>query len=513
VTDVDAQYFEELSSRWVCGEPLTAAEEQRLLQWLQDRPEARGKLLADEELESLLRCLPRLQDTAEGFVQDCLRRIPVAAASSAIVAPPVVMVPCPPQPGRGAVRGRRWLAGGAGRWAAAAACCSAVLLLCALGWRLLAPGRRVIEANHPVAPAGKIAEPALAARKPSRPAPERAFATLAESAGASWETPRFEGDRLADGILKLTRGTAELRFDKGTVARLTGPAVLELRSADEVFLQRGSVASRVPPPAVGFAVVTPLSRIVDLGTEFDVSVDGAGATQALVRRGRVSLTPQRGQEQPATPIELAAGALDHAVVSVPDVAAAALPVITVASGGEGRFLGLMSTDGKTVGFHSPEAFRTFQTQALKQLHEAPDEFGRRWSGLVAAFDRGVNAVDRGANAAASAVNARPPADAAHRETSPAKAHAPAAAAGVAAGARGIAAGRAVEVHENGRTISITDNKESGITVTVTETQGGKKRTTEVRAANAAELARKNPDAHRMYRQYFHPRPKTGKAKW
>ena len=135
--------------------------------------------------------------------------------------------------------------------------------------------------------------------------------------------------------MKLTAGTAELHFDKGSVARLTGPAVLELRSGDEVFLKRGSLTARVPPPAVGFLVATPLSRIVDLGTEFDVAVEDSGATQTLVRQGRVSLRPQRGEEELGTPIELAVGALDRATVSVPDIAASVLPVTTVARGSAG----------------------------------------------------------------------------------------------------------------------------------------------------------------------------------
>jgi hypothetical protein len=56
---------------------------------------------------------------------------------------------------------------------------------------------------------------------------------------------------------------------------------------------------------------------------------------------------------------------------------------------------------------------------------------------------------------------------------------------------GSAAGhRTVAVHENGKTISIIESKASGIAVT--ETQGGRKPTAEVRAVNAAELARKKP---------------------
>ena len=55
-------------------------------------------------------------------------------------------------------------------------------------------------------------------------------------------------------------------------------------------------------------------------------------------------------------------------------------------------------------------------------------------------------------------------------------------------------------------------KNSGITVTITESVNGKKKTTKVRAADTAELAKKDPEAHKFYRKYFHPRPKNGKPK-
>ena len=173
--------------------------------------------------------------------------------------------------------------------------------MAAIGWRWLAGGRQAVDKNQ-------IASHSTDSHIP-QPEPPGAFATLAKcSAGAAWETPHVDGDRLAAGELKLTAGTAKLQFDKGTIVRLTGAATVELRSADEVFLKCGSVSARVPPPAVGFAVATPLARIVDLGTEFDVFVKNAGVTETLVRRGRVSLRPQKGQESLGSPLELAAGA-------------------------------------------------------------------------------------------------------------------------------------------------------------------------------------------------------------
>ena len=507
---MDAQRFGELASRWVSGDRLATAEQRSLLDWLEKHPEDRKELLADEALDSLLRCWPRLGDTADDFVRDCLRRADGQRADlpqgvSAVAAPPIVAPPMtvvgPRRTAGDARRSRGLFARRGVRWLAAVAGCSAALLLGAIGWRWLARGPQVVATNRPGVPAERKLAPPLAGNRASRPEPKGAFATLAQSAGAAWETPLSEGDRLAAGLLKLTAGSAELDFDKGSVARLTGPAVLELRSGDEVFLQRGSVTAKVPSQAVGFSVATPLARIVDLGTEFDVAVDDAGATQTLVRRGRVSLRPQRGQEPLGSPLELAAGALDRARVWVPDVAAPVLPVMTAASGGEGRFLGRVSANGKTAEFHSRTAFREFRAGALQQLREAPGQFGQKWPALA---DGGGTASpkstpERHEVPAPSGARPSPGADiAAERDRSvPLDA---------------VADGRTVEIHENGKTISITDSKESGITVTTTESVGGKKKMTKVRAADLPELAKKNPEAHHLYQKYFHPRPKSGKER-
>jgi hypothetical protein len=534
---MDARRFEELLSRWVSGDRLAPAEEQSLLDWMENHPDARKELLEDEALDSLLRCWPRLEGTAEDFVRDCLRRavgepVDQRERAFAVAVPPIVAIPVPAvrplkTPGD-ARRSGRLFAGRASRWVAAMAACSAALLFGTIGWRWLSHGPRAVVTNRPAAPVPEIpAGPSDGSQGP-RPEADRTFATLAQSTQAAWETPRTEGDRLAAGLLKLTAGTAELRFDKGTVARLTGPATLELRSGDAVFLKCGSLAARVPPPAVGFLVATPLSRIVDLGTEFDVTVDDSGATRTLVRRGRVSLRAQRGQEELGTPIELAVGALDRAAVSVPDIAAPVLPVTTVARGSEGRFLGRMSANGKTAEFHSPTAFHEFKALTLKQLREAPRRFSEEWPALANGAGKGIKTEPKSAPereesglhtaGESHGVKAAPEGTPKHRESpspnivrSPPKTD-------VASGSRGTtgpgkgAGAQSIEVQENGKTIAISDSKESGITVTITELVGGKKKMTEVRAANPAELAKKNPEAHHLYKRYIHAHQKVGKPK-
>ncbi len=61
--------------------------------------------------------------------------------------------------------------------------------------------------------------------------------------------------------------------------------------------------------------------------------------------------------------------------------------------------------------------------------------------------------------------------------------------------------RSISVSKNGKTVTITENNETGITVTLTENIGGKEVQSVVRAANAEELKRKNPVAFRLYQQY------------
>ena len=189
---MDAQQFEELVSRWVSGDRLAPAEQQSLLDWLENHPEARHELLEDEALDSLLRCWPRLEETAEDFVQDCLRRAageradhrePVSAvAAPPIVAPPVAVVR-PPKTAGDARPSRRLFAGSAGRWVAAVAGCSAALLLGAIGWRWLSarraaggrdePARRRAVGRKPGFAAGTGSEPSQRWRKAPEPRGKR----------------------------------------------------------------------------------------------------------------------------------------------------------------------------------------------------------------------------------------------------------------------------------------------------------------------------------------------------
>lgn len=109
-------------------------------------------------------------------------------------------------------------------------------------------------------------------------------------AGASSEMP---GRNMGAGkVLRLRRGLAEVEFERGARVILRGPAVLELRSANEGRLLYGSLTAKVPPRARGFTMVAPGGTVVDLGTEFGLAVDERGATDLDVFDGMVEAFPR-----------------------------------------------------------------------------------------------------------------------------------------------------------------------------------------------------------------------------
>jgi hypothetical protein len=92
--------------------------------------------------------------------------------------------------------------------------------------------------------------------------------------------------------LNLVRGLAEIEFDCGARVILQGPSGLRLISGRSARLLRGTLTARVPDRAHGFTVFTPQNfKVVDLGTEFGLSVDDRGAATVRVFTGEVVAYP------------------------------------------------------------------------------------------------------------------------------------------------------------------------------------------------------------------------------
>jgi hypothetical protein len=98
-------------------------------------------------------------------------------------------------------------------------------------------------------------------------------------------------DMQSGKTLRLERGLAEIEFDRGARIILQGPAGLELISATSARLLYGTLTARVPVLARGFTVLSPRGKVVDLGTEFGLSVVPGGATTVRVFSGLVEAFP------------------------------------------------------------------------------------------------------------------------------------------------------------------------------------------------------------------------------
>jgi hypothetical protein len=97
------------------------------------------------------------------------------------------------------------------------------------------------------------------------------------------------GDTINQGGFSLTHGYAEITLNNGVGLLLEAPVQLNINSIEHVTLAEGSLVAKVPNGAEGFRVDTPSSQIVDLGTEFGVSVDKKGKSQVHVLTGEVKV--------------------------------------------------------------------------------------------------------------------------------------------------------------------------------------------------------------------------------
>jgi hypothetical protein len=98
-----------------------------------------------------------------------------------------------------------------------------------------------------------------------------------------------EGSDLYPGVLKLTRGLAEITFESGAQVVVEAPVEFELESSSQMFLKTGRLTATVHNKADKlFVVRTSNAAVVDFGTEFGVSF-ADGKTQAHVFAGEVEI--------------------------------------------------------------------------------------------------------------------------------------------------------------------------------------------------------------------------------
>ena len=112
-----------------------------------------------------------------------------------------------------------------------------------------------------------------------------------------------EGQPLGSGELHLLEGLALLRFHGGATALLSGDVRVDLESRGSMRLHHGRLNAHAPEEAIGFTVRTPVSDVVDLGTEFALDVQRSGETKLEVIEGAVEYRKPEGRPGSGTLLE------------------------------------------------------------------------------------------------------------------------------------------------------------------------------------------------------------------
>ncbi len=141
-------------------------------------------------------------------------------------------------------------------------------------------------------------------------------ATISATNGSQWKgaSPAL-GEELRQGrTLDLLSGFAEVTFNSGAQIVLEGPAALDLTSAWEAVLRRGSLRANVPLEAIGFRISNPDVEVTDLGTEFSMVASEQGGTEVFVLKGSVEASAE-GRAQPITLREQQARRFERAKIT------------------------------------------------------------------------------------------------------------------------------------------------------------------------------------------------------
>jgi hypothetical protein len=135
------------------------------------------------------------------------------------------------------------------------------------------------DSNETKEPAGAII--AVEDRDESNEATSQGVAIITRLVDVSWgddQAPLEVGDALSPGRFEIASGYAQLEFFCGATVILEGPAELNLQSPLLARVRRGTLRAQVPPAARGFSLEVEDMTVVDLGTEFGLSVTDQGAS-------------------------------------------------------------------------------------------------------------------------------------------------------------------------------------------------------------------------------------------
>ncbi len=105
----------------------------------------------------------------------------------------------------------------------------------------------------------------------------------------------------------LTSGLIKVAYPQGASAILEGPAVFRIASNDSLALDVGNCSVHAPAGAEGFRVETPVTRVIDRGTRFSVSVGETSETEVHVIEGAADIYEVGRRKQQSDQIQKSLG--------------------------------------------------------------------------------------------------------------------------------------------------------------------------------------------------------------
>jgi len=109
--------------------------------------------------------------------------------------------------------------------------------------------------------------PPTTAKQPSGPP-----AIIVASNDITFANRSADDIALTIGKYTLTTGTVHMRFLNGVDLAVSAPASFEIQDGWNIVMNEGNARALVPESGHGFTINTPEMKIIDLGTEFGVSV-------------------------------------------------------------------------------------------------------------------------------------------------------------------------------------------------------------------------------------------------
>jgi hypothetical protein len=188
-------------------------------------------------------------------------------------------------------------------WSIAGCAAGFVVYVALISWGMLDRGRNVVATSgtHVENQKSEIRN------QQSEAAP---VATIRDSVDAQWsrstnklEISNQKAEIAAGEPLAIDSGLVELQLKQGVTLVIEGPARWEIDGNNEATLKQGKLVAKVPQQAIGFTLETPTAKIVDLGTEFGVSVGEAGRTELHVLSGEVEASSLGAAAQPVTRLQ------------------------------------------------------------------------------------------------------------------------------------------------------------------------------------------------------------------